>query len=330
MAILRRDRRPGPRSRQRPLWSACLVVGLALGLALPGCGKDKTKITKVAVPDSGVQLRYDLTGGQSYGGHVRMRNNVQTPMGDLIQAIEFDVDLVVGSEAGEASTVLARCSKIEFDLRLPQGLPDAMAMQIPPEAVKAAEGMEVQFKLDTRGQLTEMPEPPGDAEPAMQAVIGMVAGALQSAFVELPEEHLKEGATWNAASGEDTGRTGTGKFEGMGVDKASGENVARLSYAYERAGAPQGEGEGPRVQGTQKVEALFSTNGYAMKIERTINAEISGLGGMVSEVEVAWKKLDKRAVAPAAQPGGEEQAVTDPCDPDYVGAEECPAAAPAQ
>ena len=73
-----------------------LVSGLLVsGLALPGCGKEK--IAKVAVPDAGVQLRYDLTGGQAYGGHLKMRNTVQTPLGDLIQAIEtafFDAGAV--------------------------------------------------------------------------------------------------------------------------------------------------------------------------------------------------------------------------------------------
>ena len=95
-----------------------LAAALAAPLvALGGCGKEK--LTEVQVPDSGIAMTYDLTAGQSYGGHIKMRNSVQTPMGDMIQSIEFDVDLVVQGDVGGTSLVSATVSEIDLSVRLP-------------------------------------------------------------------------------------------------------------------------------------------------------------------------------------------------------------------
>lgn len=313
--------------RMRFVLAAALAVSVA---ALGGCGKEK--LTEVQVPDSGVAMTYDLTAGQSYGGHIKMRNSVQTPMGDMVQSIEFDVDLVVQGDVGGTSLVSATVSEIDLTVRLPDGMPQAMAGGFNAENAKALNGMNVRFKLGPDGELDDMPEPPENAAPEVRGIIAMVSGALSGGFVRLPPKALKEGETWDLSrerqddDGSTRSTTGTGTFNGLARNDA-GEEVAKL--AYESEAQSEAETQAGRMQSTSKaqIEALFSTSGgYPSKVERTVNAEIKGLGGMLSEIDAEWKKLDKRAVDPIApEPDQqvEEQQITDPCDPDYVGGEEC-------
>ncbi len=307
-----------------------LWVALSLAVAVPlvgGCGKKK--LTEIEVPDAGVDLRYDLTAGQAYGGHLKMRNAVQTPIGDLIQSIEFDVELVVNGPIGESNLVAATVSDIKFDVRLPEGMPADAAKQMPSaEEAAAVGGTQLRFHLDEQGKVTEMPEPPKEIADKVGQVVGMVAGALQAGFVTLPGKPLKNGETWDPVSDDDTGRKGTGTFNGMARDGASGADVARLTYAFERNPEAEGGGSGPRMEGNQDIEVLFATDGYPVQIKRKISGDIKGIGGFNSEVTAEWKKLDKRAVT--APTNEVVQEITDPCDPDYVGPEECGPAEPAE
>jgi hypothetical protein len=306
-----------------------LIAGLfALSLpGLPGCGKEK--LTEIAAPESGVSLRYDLAAGQSYGGHIKMRNAAQTPLGDVITSCEFDVDLVVAGPLDGKSLLKATVAAIKVDVRLPEGFPSEAGGQVPPEAIAAVDGMELRFNLDERGDLTEMPEPPENAAPEVKLVVTMVSSALSAGFVKLPEQALKVGDSWDATPKDaPAGSTGTGKLDGMARHEAVGEDVAKLAYSIDikapeaKADAPPGPGMGARKQ---EVEALFSVAGYPVKIDRKISAEIRGVGGASIEVTAEWKKLGKRAVEPPTGPAGagEVQAITDPCDPDYVGSVEC-------
>src|SRR5690242_10056392 len=104
---------------RRSLASSLLVV---LALALPlsaGCGKTKTKLTEVEVPEAGVSMRYDLTPGQEYAGHMKMKTTAPTPVGDVITTIEFDVAMVVSAnEDASGKLVRATVKGIKLDLRL--------------------------------------------------------------------------------------------------------------------------------------------------------------------------------------------------------------------
>lgn len=306
-----------------------LIAGLfALSLpAVPGCGKEK--LTEIAVPESGVSLRYDLAAGQAYGGHIKMRNAAQTPLGDVVTSCEFDVDLVVTGPLDGKNLLKAKVAAIEVDVRLPEGFPKAAGGQVPPEAIEAVNGMELRFNLDDRGELSDMPEPPADAAPEVKLVIAMVSSALSAGFVKLPEQAIKVGDSWDVTpENAPAGSTGTGKLDGMARHDEVGEDVAKLAYAIDikapedDPAAKPGPGMGARKQ---EVEALFSVAGYPVKIDRKISADIKGVGGASIEVTAAWKKLDKRAVEPPtpADTATSEQAITDPCDPDYVGGEEC-------
>ncbi len=316
---------------RRSLASSLLV---ALALALPmsaGCGKNKSKLTEVAVPEAGVSMRYDLAPGQAYAGHLKMRNSAQTPVGDVVTSIEFDVDMVVtGTADANGKLVRATVKGIELEMRLPEGIPAAMAGGITPEAAAKLNGMELRFNLSELGEVSNEPEPPADAPMEVKAIISMISGALTAGFVRVPEQPVKDGESWDAKSKETKATiksaTHTGTLQGLGRN-AAGEDVAQLVFAAQL----EAEREGQTFKVKQDVKASFSTTGgYPVTVERTINNEVVGQGTLLSEIEAAWKKGGKQAVeaapTPAQPPTGEVQTITDPCDPDYVGAEECPAA----
>lgn len=315
--------------------ASSLLVALALALPLSaGCGKTKQKLTEVAVPEAGVSMRYDLTPGQEYAGHLKMRNSAATPVGDVVTLIEFDVALVVSAnETAGSKLVRATVKDIVLEMRLPEGIPAAMAGGITPEAAAALNGMELRFNLSERGEVSNEPEPPEGAPMEVQAIVGMITGALTSGFVRVPEQPVKDGESWDAKSKDNKAAvksaTVTGTLTGL-ARNAAGEDIAKLSFVAQM----EAEREGQTIKGKQDVEATFSTTGgYPVSVTRKITNEIVGQGTLLSEIEAEWTKGGKQAVeaaAPAPAPEGDVQTITDPCDPDYVGAEECPAAAPAE
>ena len=310
------------------------VLLVAAALALPfgsGCNK-KQQLTEVEVPEAGLTLRYDLTPGQTYQGHVRMRNAAQTPMGEIISIVELDAALTVLSRGDQSKReVEVTVSNIQVDLRLPEGIP-AGAAGMSPDSAKALEGMQIRFDLDAQGDTSNEPEPPEGMDPAMAGMIGMVTSAVTAGIsVRLPDQAIEDGATWDAVPKERDeeikSAKSTGAFEGLGRNDA-GEDIARLSF--------ESATESVRTQGTLELtikaeattKATFSASGgYPVSVERKINNEIVGQATILIEIDAEWSKGSKVAVeaAPEAAPAddADAQEVTDPCDPDYAGMEEC-------
>ncbi len=301
-----------------------LLVALALALPLTsGCTK-KPQLTEVAVPEAGVSMRYDLSAGQEYAGHIRMRNSVQTPVGDVVTVLEFDVALVVsGSEDAGGKLVRATVNGIELELRLPEGIPAAMLGGMSAEGAAALNGMELRFNLSERGEVSNEPEPPESAPMETKAMIGMITSALTAGFVRVPEQPVKDGESWDAKSKDDkegvTKAKNTGTLKGLARNEAN-EDVAKLEFVAEI----EADREGQKLIVKQDVTASFSaTGGYPVAVKRKINNEIVGQGSLLSEIDATWTKGSKQAVEPA-RPAGEVQTINDPCDPDYVGGEDCP------
>ncbi|MCX4241507.1 hypothetical protein [Paraliomyxa miuraensis] len=297
-----------------------MAIALALPLA-PGCSK-QGKLTEVEVPEAGVSMRYDLTPGQEYDGHIRMRNAAQTPLGDIVTVVEFDAKLVVSAKTqGGGALVRARVDGIKLDLRLPDGVP-AEAVGLTQEAATALNGKELGFDLTELGEVSNEPEPPPDAPMESKTIFTMIASAVTAGFVRVPEQPIKDGETWDAAPRERkpgvTSMSSTGTLGGLGRNEA-GEDIAKLELASEA----EMERDGQQVKMKQSTKAAFSaTGGYPVSVKRTINNEIVGKATLLIEIEAEWAKGGKQAVE-ASPPPAEVQAITDPCDPDYVGAEEC-------
>ncbi len=304
-----------------------LLVAIALCLPLgTGCNK-KPQLTEVEVPEAGVSLRYDLTPGQEYGGHVKMRNSAQTPMGDVVSTLEFDVAMTVSANKdGEHTLVRATVQGIEFSMRLPDGIPPAMVGGMNAEMAKGLNGIEVSFKLNERGEVDDLPEPPEGGDPGVRNLIGMITQALSAGLsVRTPEQPVKDGESWDAKSKDPDeaikSATSTGTLQGLGRNEA-GEDIAQLVYSADIESEREQGGAKFTIKMKVETEVAFSaTGGYPVTVTRKINNELVGQASSLMEIEAEWSKGEKQAVE--AAPATEVQAVTDPCDPDYAGMGEC-------
>ncbi|MBC8069001.1 MAG: hypothetical protein IAG13_11765 [Deltaproteobacteria bacterium] len=315
----------------RSVLASLVLVVLSVTPLASGCGKQQ-KLTEVKVPDAGVSMRYDLAPGQEYKGHVGVRNSVQTPVGDVVTRLEFDVVLLVSDkDEGGAKLVRAVVNAIELELRLPEGVPAGAVGGLTPESAKALNGTELRFNLSDRGEVSNEPEPPEGAPMEVKAIIGMITSGLTSSFVRVPAQPVKDGEQWDDKPTKTragvTSAKYTGKLRGLGRN-AAGEDIAQLEFTA----AIEADREGQKISAKHDGKAAFSTTGgYPSSVKRTVNNEVVGQGSLLSEIEATWTKGAKQAIETTAPPSGDVQAITDPCDPDYVGAEACAAdgAAPA-
>jgi hypothetical protein len=299
-----------------------LVAALVLGSALPAC--DKQKMTEVAVPDEGVTLRYDLTPGQVYAGHVKVRNAITTPAGEIVTRIEFDVDLLVTGNRDETGPLLTATVKtIKVDAQVPDGIPKEMT-GLSDEVAKQLEGVEISFNIDERGKVSNLPDPPADLPMPVKATLAQLTSGILFGLVRVPETSLKKGQTWTPEPTREDPKVkveGTGTFEGM-VQSASGISLAKLSLESRSEGEREAEGQKLNISSSQQVAVLFAPEaGFPTEVKRNLRSTLGAAGDLVGEAEVTWTKGEKRDVK--AAPAGEVQEKSDPCDPDYVGPQEC-------
>ena len=298
---------------------------LALAAALLGsfgAACDKEQLAEAAVPDTGVTMAYDLTPGQTYKGHVEQRTVLESPMGNIDMRLEYDLDVIVtGTMSADGPLLAATFNNIEANAIMPGGIPPEAA-GFDPKVAKTLNGVELRFNMNEGGEVENMPELPEGQPPAIQAFLGQMTGGLQSAFARMPDKPLKKGESWSRDR-EDDGNTVTmkGVFKDFGTD-ASGATVATLET--ESSGDIKREAQGQTIEGTVSglsTIKFVTSDGYASALERKIR-QTSNMGSITLEFDITWEKGEKKAVEASAP--AEVQAVTDPCDADYVGGEECP------
>ena len=300
-----------------------LVAALALGSALPACGKKK--MTEVQTPDAGVALKYDLTPGQVYEGHVKLRNQINTPAGDIVTKVEFDVDLLVtGARDATGPLLTATVKNIVVDAIVPDGIPKEMT-GLSQEVAGQLNGVEISFNFDEQGKVSNVPDPPDNLPMPVKATLGLLTSGILYGLVRVPQTTLKKGQTWTPESqrdDDDMTVTGSGTFDGMVRDDKSGASLAKLSIASTSQGEREAEGTKLKIESSQTVAVLFLAEaGFPAEVKRDFKMAIGDAGDLIGEAEVVWKKGAKREVE--VVPQGEVQDITDPCDPDYVGPEEC-------
>ncbi len=302
--------------RRRLVSSFLLAVALVLPLGA-GCGK-KQQLTEIAIPDEGVGLRYDLTPGQGYNGHVRLRQAIKTMGGEVVARFELDVALLVTPAQGaDGSVVKATVDNITLDLRLPDGVPQAMVAQMGFDKVDSFNGASFEFDLSALGDTNNVPRPSLGSGPD-QMMVGVLAQAVTAALVRIPEQAVKDGDTWDAVPKQIkddptvTSAEGTGSMTALARNEA-GEELAQLEFKS----SVQKEIQGKNQLATSQVTVSFSIQGgFPATVERNVSTD-----NALIEIKAEWTKG-------AATGGGtaeQVQAVTDPCDPDYVGSEECAA-----
>lgn len=302
---------------------------LALAAALLGCvgtSCQKEQLPAAAVPDEGVTMLYDLTPGQTYDGHVKQSTVVATPMGNIDMRLEYDLAVIVtGNTSAQGPLVAATFNNIKANAIMPGGIP-AAAAGFDPEVAKSLNGVEMRFNLSEGGEIENMPELPEDQPPTLLMMLGQLTGGVQASFMRLPEKPLKKGDTWTRERNEDgTTSKMNGKLKKFAANGA-GESIAVLET--DSTGDVKREVQGQKLEGTlnglSTIEFVTS-GGYASSLQRKIR-QTMGDQEINMEFDVTWTKGEKKAVEMAP----EVQAVTDPCDADYVGGEECPSDAPEQ
>lgn len=307
-----------------------VLVALALSASVPGCGPKGHQ--KIEVPQAGVQMRYDLQPGATYDGHLRL-GNTQTVegAGNLSQSLECDIKLVVVGEDSQRGGTLLRATFSNVDMKW--GLPPSAPIspeEFTRDAVARLQGMNVAFNVKPTGEIIYMPVPPQELSDVDKQFIDQVLRGLEKAFLVVPDHAVKDKETWS--EDEKRGREGklgryvVGKVQtrvdGMYRDDTRKEDLLRLVITQKRAETITTKDSSRKIEIEGKSTAMFSTAGYLAQIDGE-SREFDPVNGMTfSKVKVDWKKTAS-GTAGGAAPTVDEQAITDPCDPDYVGSEEC-------
>ncbi|MCA9662868.1 MAG: hypothetical protein KC486_31300 [Myxococcales bacterium] len=318
----------------RPLRAALVALVLA-GATLSGCASGP-KMTKIEAPAEGLTLRYDLTPGQTYAGHVRRSEHVRDTLSgtSMTRSISFDINLVVAGPDAEngGHKVMARFSNVDLRWSLPPGTPFSIA-EFTNSAKAALQGLEVDLSVDSNGKVLYVPPLPTNIDFFLTQVLQGVLDVLETAFLTVPERPLKIGESWSDE--KKRGREGklglymTGEVkttvEGF-FRTESGEEVVRLAITdNERAVTTTKEGSHENKK-EGKTTSHFSTSGdYLVSTKGEITEFDPGKSTTIVKLEVTWEKGQSLAsvAAQAAAASEETQSITDPCDDDYVGGEEC-------
>lgn len=310
-----------------------LLVALAL-VATPLSGGCKTgpKLQKIEAPAAGITLRYDLAPGQTYVGHVRRSESVRDISGQsMTRSINFDITLTVRGKDDQrgGNLVVARFANVDLKWQLPPGLPFSLS-DFTNRAKAQLQGMEVDFNVDDRGKVLFMPEVPEGAE-ELGLVISQVLDTLETAFLTAPEGPIKPGQSWTDE--KKRGRKGKlGKYvEGSvtttvdGLYRAEdGEEIAKLVITQTETALTTTKSGSHETKRQSKATSFFSTSGNYLKSTSDDTTDFDpGESTTFTKLSVEWSKTPRQG-SPAPAP--ETQAITDPCNPDYVGDQECPGA----
>jgi len=314
-----------------------LALLLCAAPSLPGC-KTGPGLTKVEAPAEGITLRYDLTPGQVYQGSVRRSATIRAASSatSSSQSFSFDLTLTVrgADETHGGTAVTARFSAVAVKWSLPPSFPISVA-EFNRTASQQLQGLEVDFNVDESGKILHMPELPEDLSAELRAVLQQALDALETAFLTVPSRPLKANDTWK--DDKNRGRKGKlGRYsEGTVTSKVDGFyktgeppiTVARLITDTNETEITTTASGSHEVKKQSTITALFATEqNYLYSYVNEEQIFDAGNTNTFAKTEVNWSK-------PVSQTGGaaapKVQDISDPCHPDYVGAEECSDAAPA-
>ncbi len=292
-------------------------------------------MTKIEAPAEGIRLSYDLQAGQTYAGHVRRSETVRDALSgsSMTRSLAFDVDLTVAGPAeGGGNKVIARFKNIDLKWSLPAGTPFSLN-EFTQSATAALQGLEVDFHVGNDGKVLYRPPIPDSIPMELRIVLTGVLDVLETAFLTVPERPLKIGETWD----DEKKRGREGKLgvytTGTVNTKVAGffrneqeEEIAKLEITEkERSVTTTKEGSHENKK-ESKATSLFSTSGsYLVSTKGEITEFDTGNSTTFIKINVDWTKGERLAVSPAGD-DRQVQSINDPCDPDYVGAEDCVAA----
>jgi hypothetical protein len=314
-----------------------LLVALAL-CAVPSlaCG-GPANMEKLEAPASGVTLAYDLTPGLVYRGKVISKETVQGTSGNKIsRGFSFDVSLAIRGPATNehgGTMVTARYSNVDIKWGLPPGATFSI-QELVSKATSQLQGLEVDFNVDETGKVLHMPELPPDMPEDLRYVLQEAINTLETAFLPAPQRPLKQGDTWK--DDKTRGRKGklgrylesqvTTKVDGFFRETAAKVDLTRLTISESEKEITTAKTGSHEVAKETLTTAYFAHGDrYLHKLVRDQKIFDPGNSTTFAGLEVTWIKGPAVAAAPP-EAVKQTQDISDPCHPDYVGAEECQAA----
>lgn len=313
------------------------ALAASLLLLAPGCAQGD--LDRIAIPDAGLPLAYDLSPGATFNGTVGVGNTLQIAGYDepLSQSFEITVELVVlGDDPERGGTQLrAEIGKVELAWAMPPNtnLTEEMFYD---QAVDALRGMTIVFNVDEQGGLTYMPSPPDDLEPSVAQVVEVVTEALGASFVSVPDKPLRPGARWTHQTPQAAGDTATDRsveatFEGAYHLDERDLDVGRIDLAMtSRKIIDDGFDARRTSERTGEGHLLMAKDGFVARLDLDVREFDPELGTAFRKVKARWNRAAEGArITDDAGASQRVQIVEDPCDPDYVGELPCPDDQPA-
>lgn len=303
-----------------------LFLGAALLIATPACSSSQPKLIKIDPPAAGSVLQYDLSAGQHYVGTVRRSETIDhRDSGSVTRSISLDIDLLVNGAAPEGGIlVTATFKNISLNWSLPRGVPFSLS-DFTNSAKQKLQGTMVSFRVNEQGKIIYMPTIPDDISEELGVVIQQALDALEAAFFEVPERAIKPGDQWSTTKtrgrkdklGRYVEGTVTTRVDGFYRLPDSDEELAKLILEEQQLEVITAKSGSHQIKRRGTNETLFSTKGgYLLKTKGDYQTFDAGNSTTMTLVQAEWKKGQKQVVK-------KRQRISDPCDPDYVGTEEC-------
>lgn len=320
--------------RRRSLSSA-LVVALVLALPL-GCSGTRG-MHVVEIPAEGITLAYDLVAGTVLDGHIMARESSGSAGRGGNRTAEFDVSMLIkGIDDSGSAAVKARVKNLQLDMSFGQMSDFVDAKAVISAAQRMVEGADIRFKVNAQGKVFDFPKASavGDLDPMVQMALETVLDALEQSIYPVPQRALTVGATWEDQDvqgrkgklGRFRETTTTTSFNGVFRPKDADDGVrfAMLEREDNTSTVTTTKEGGHEVSHRESFDIMFDINGGFVRKVRAVGTEVDGPATTTTRFEARWSKRTTKVTKTPISTS--TQKITDPCDPNYVGAELCPGA----
>jgi hypothetical protein len=323
-------------NRLLTLCLSALLLGAPILLCAPLSGCGNSELTETTIPSDGVELRYALEPGATFEGQVRRRETISVRGQPMSRSINFTVQLVVtGVEDNGNAKVAATVNNIDLNWVVP-GLPISMN-EFNAKAKQRLEGVTIRFMVEPSGKVFDVPPTPPELDQAEVEVLESIIEGLTSAFFEVPEDRLTAAKGWES---EDTrGREGKlGKFTkdtvrgtlaGMFEHRETKQQLAKLEIDGDKTETTTTKDGSSEIRTRSDTTVMWDVADHHMASISSKMTRSQGPSTTTVQFDASWTRSIAAATAatdkPADKPNGNAtvQSVSDPCNDDYVGPDEC-------
>ena len=320
----------------RPAFGLCLSALLLLGTPLLGCaGGD---LVEANIPADGIELGYHLQAGATFDGHVRRRETISVRGQPMSRSINFTVKLVANSidESGNAK-VAATVNNIELNWVVP-GLPISMN-EFNAKAKQRLEGVTIRFSVEPSGKVFDVPATPAELDPAEVEVLDSIIEGLTSAFFVVPEDRLTQTQGWDSEDsrgregklGKYTKETTRGSLVGLYEHRESKQSLAKLEIDGDKTETTTTKDGSSEIRTRSEVTVMWDTKANYMASISSKMTRTQGAATTTVQFDAEWTRSiagagggsTSTSGGEASDTGSNVQSITDPCDDNYVGPNEC-------